>query len=312
MQRWLITGATGLLGSNLGVTLGSDPGTTVIAVARSLPSSIPAEALSVDIRDPAQIDRLVAATAADVVVNCAAMASHEACESRPEEASRVNALAARELAAQAAVEGVPFVQISTDAVFEGSVGGMFSERDTPVAHSQYARSKLLGEQLVLEANPEALVMRVNFYGWSPTGTRSLAEFFLNRLAAGRTVTGFTDVRVSSLYVGYLARTLIDLVRRGTGGLMHVVSSEATSKFDLGRQLAATFHLDPNLVIPARSRDILSVPRGQDLSLDTRRVATLLGQSMPGQEDGARQMLRDRVSTRERVRLWGHTAEGGVQ
>ncbi len=31
-------------------------------------------------------------------------------------------------------------------------------------------------------NPQAIIARVNFYGWSIVGHRSLSEFFLNHLS----------------------------------------------------------------------------------------------------------------------------------
>jgi dTDP-4-dehydrorhamnose reductase len=72
---------------------------------------------------------------------------------------------------------IKLVHISTDAVFDGTKSGKYSETDTPHPLSVYAQSKLAGEQAVRQIDQDALVLRVNFYGFSSSGQRSLAEFF---------------------------------------------------------------------------------------------------------------------------------------
>jgi dTDP-4-dehydrorhamnose reductase len=57
----------------------------------------------------------------------------------------------------------------------------------------YSRTKLESERVVAEADPSAIVARVNLYGWSLVGNHSLAEFFFNNLSQAKSVMGFTDV-----------------------------------------------------------------------------------------------------------------------
>ena len=45
----------------------------------------------------------------------------------------------------------------------------------PTRSTSMRRTKLEGERAVASANPDALIARVNFYGWSWQGQRSLAE-----------------------------------------------------------------------------------------------------------------------------------------
>ena len=54
--------------------------------------------------------------------------------------------------------------------------GDYTEEDSPNPLSVYARTKLEGEQAVTSENPKAIIARVNFYGFSLSGKRSLAEF----------------------------------------------------------------------------------------------------------------------------------------
>jgi dTDP-4-dehydrorhamnose reductase len=256
----------------------------VIGVARTAPGGAPVPFHARDLSRPEDRAGLVDAVGPDVVLHTAAVSSIEACERDPELAEELNVRAAADLAAQAASAGSRFVHISTDAVFDGARGG-YAEDDEPSPTTAYGRTKLAGERAVLEANPDAIVARVNFYGWSPSGRRSLAEFFHGNLAAGTAVNGFEDVVVSTLEVSLLVEAIEALVAVRASGLIHVVSGEPISKFTFGRRVATTFGFDPELVRPARSTDHLEIKRGSRLDLSTARMAALLGAPAPGQQEG---------------------------
>lgn len=278
-MSWLVTGVTGLLGANAASSL-TDAGMRVVGVARSAPAAAGVEVMPVDLASATARDGLVDRAGCDVVLHTAAVSSIEACERDPEAARELNTVAAADLAAQAARSGAAFVHISTDAVFDGDRGG-YREDDPVSPLSVYGRTKADAEQAVLDANPAALVARVNFYGWSPTGRRSLLEFFARALSEGRSVHGFTDVRVSTLYVADLVDALVAAVDRGAGGLLHVAASESITKFDFGRRVAAEFGWDPALVLEGSSADVLEHRRGSDLSLDVSRFESVVG-ALPAQ------------------------------
>ena len=125
-----------------------------------------------------------------------------------------------------------------------------------------------GEQLAL-ANPHALVVRTNFFGWSPTGERSILEFFVNELGAGHAVRGFTDFTVTSAYAPALCGYLDRLVELRATGVLHVTSPDALTKYAFGVAVAEEFGLDPSLITPTTAD--VAPPRNRDLSLDVSRA-----------------------------------------
>lgn len=279
-STWLVTGASGFLGSNLGAFL--EGRVHRVGVARSA-TSLPMfdESVQGELEDPASLIAAIHRLRPDVIVNTAAMASHEACERAPELARRINAVAAGSLSSAARTVGARFVQISTDAVFDGSKG-QYTEEDTPNPFSAYGRTKLEGEALVL-ANSDALVVRTNFFGWSPSGRRSILEFFVNELSAGHEVRGFTDFVVTSGYVQVLCDALWRLVGAQSSGTLHVTSSDALSKFEFGVAVADAFGLRSDLITPVESD--VQPPRNRDISLDVSKAEALLGSALPSQCDG---------------------------
>jgi dTDP-4-dehydrorhamnose reductase len=295
MANWLVTGGTGLLGANAVAELSSSD--SVVAVARSVPAA--AGWRRADLSDPRQRLDLVGAVQADVVLHAAAISSIEASERDASLARELNVTASGDLAAQAARAGSAFVYISTDAVFDGSRGD-YVEDDDPSPTSVYGKTKLDGEAAVLDAHPGALVARVNFYGWSPSGRRSLAEFFHSKLAAGQDPLGFDDITVSTLYVGALVDSIRALVRAGASGIVNVVSSEPTTKYQFGRRLATTFGFDPDRVVRTSSAEHLAIQRGTRLDLSAAKMEAMLGARSPDQQDGMNRLMSDEASGRRQL------------
>jgi dTDP-4-dehydrorhamnose reductase len=208
------------------------------------------------------------------------------CESDPDTARLLNSDLPGELADACAKRSIQMVHISTDAVFDGTKDGIYFETDTPNPLGVYARTKLLGEEKVLSANPDAVVARVNFFGWSLTGTRSLPEFFINNLSAGQKVNGFTDVYFCPLFVGDLAEALLKILNKELSGIYHVVGSEALSKYDFGLSIARKFGYDETLVIPKSVEESgLKARRSHNLRLSVHKLSTALGEPIPGLSTG---------------------------
>ncbi len=281
MTKLLVTGASGLLGLNLALTA-VEQGYQVTGWSgnRAL-QGVPFAAEQVDLDNLEAIPARLQSAAPDLLVHCAALADIDQAEREPNLAHRINAVVPGVLAENAARLGIKMIHISTDAVFDGERGD-YRETDTPNPKNVYAQTKLAGEQLVAQANPDAIIARVNFYGWSASGNRSLAEFFYNHLIAQQTVNGFTDVYFTPLYVGHLAQTLLQMGQADLNGLYHVFGAESISKYVFGVSLARQFELDESLVSPISVEESgLTALRSPNLSMNTEKLHNALGISPVG-------------------------------
>lgn len=282
-MRLLVTGVSGLLGVNLAV-MAAGP-YDVIGVMRGERAALvdgraPFEVITADLTLNGQVERVLDLARPDVIIHCAALTQVDSCEQAPEQAWRINTWLPGVLAAAAAQRGVQLLHISTDAVFDG-LRGEYTEEDTPHPINVYARTKLEGEQAVAAANPNAIIARVNFFGWSWQGHRSLAEFFYHNLAAGRPVTGFADVIFCPLLVNDMVEVLLRMLDRRLHGLYHVVSAESLSKYEFARLLARQFGFDERLISPASYRSAgLKAPRSPRLTLRSDKLSAALGETMP--------------------------------
>jgi dTDP-4-dehydrorhamnose reductase len=284
MKRLLVTGASGLLGINLALRESAHRDVTGITNSHSL-DGVPFRVQSVDLSALGTIDRMLDENRPEAVIHCAAMADIDTCEKQPEKAVQINSTMPGILAKACRARDIRLVHLSTDAVFDGERGG-YLETDTPHPLSVYAQTKLAGEQAVLDAYPQAVVARVNFYGWSLTGKRSLAEFFYNNLSEGKQVNGFTDVEFCPLFVNHLADLLVRLAEGPYSGLFHVVSSVSLSKYEFGCRIAEAFGLDNNLIKPISvMHGGLSARRSPKLTLNTDKLKETLQMVLPDVEEG---------------------------
>lgn len=290
-MTWLVTGASGLLGSNAGVCL---PHTIGVTRSGQVGPGF-SRGIAGDLTDASAVALEVRKLRPVVVLHAAAIASHEACAMDPELARLVNVEATGVLAEAAAEVGAAFVYVSTDAVFDGYRGN-YAEHDDPGPFSVYGETKLDGERCAQERHPSPLIARVNFFGWSPSGRRSILEFFVHELRSGNRVRGYSDIRVTSMYVRDLITSLEGLVARRVTGVVHLASQDALTKAAFGRLVAAEFGLDPSLIHDVTAGGSRSgFGRALDLSLDTTLAASLLG-AMPTQASGIAKSRRDEPGT----------------
>ena len=278
-MRLLITGASGLLGINLAMEAMREH--DVIGVDRGKLKSAPFRVFPIDFLQTNEIHSLLDSTNPDWLINCAALANLDKCEEDPTQAERLNTDFPAELAAACSGRNIKFVHISTDSVFDGTKESMYSEEDEPSPPGVYSQTKLEGERAVAQVNPQAIIARVNFYGWSLGGRRSLGEFFVKNLSEEYNVNGFTDVIFCPMWVNHLSLILLKMLEKNLQGLYHVVGPQAMSKYQFGVEVAKRFGLRENLISPQSvERSSLTARRSHNLWLSVHKLSTDLGHELP--------------------------------
>ena len=299
-DRWLVTGAAGLLGSNAGIFL-ADRAEAIGLTRKPNTSTTFRDTVSVDLRDADAAAQLLRDVNPDVVLHCAATAGHETCAADPEQAHQVNVITTQKLSQTAADLGARFILISTDAVFPGDKGN-YRESDVTSPFSVYGETKLAGEEHVLASGASNLVVRTNFFGWTRPGNISILEFFVNALRSGNEVQGYPDFIVSSMYVQDLLDAIWRLHQTSAEGLVNIASADAVSKYEFGRTIARTFGLDEALIQRSTAAGGSGVTsRVRDISLNTDLLAEYLGQTPPTQAEGIERAAREEAAIKNLYR-----------
>jgi dTDP-4-dehydrorhamnose reductase len=283
----IVTGASGLLGASV-VLQAQSLGLEVVGLYHSHPLEVPGAVMRpVNLIDFAATRALLTGLMPEAIIHCAAATNLDWCETHSEETEEMNVGVSALLAEIGHDLNARIIYISTDSVFDGRQGN-YSESDQPAPLNVYARSKLAGEQAVMQRQPSVLIVRVNIYGWNAQDKLSLAEWFLRELREKEEVPGFADVTYCPMLANDLADVLLQMLDCQLSGLYHVTGSEKISKYDFGRCVATTFGLDPEKVVPTRSTEAkLKARRPLNTSLNTEKVCRALGIEMPGVEAGLR-------------------------
>lgn len=287
-MRVLVTGASGLLGINLAVETAKQYEVIGVINTQTL-SRTPFQLLTAELLAKDAFAEILDKVQPDWVIHCAALANLDECEDDPAFAELMNAILPGEIA-RVCYNKTRLLHISTDAVFDGSRIGV-TEDDEPNPLSVYGRTKLSGEWAVMEANPDAIIARVNLFGWSLKGKRSLAEWFFYNMQAGKAVKGFTDVCFKPMLANHLTQVLLDLLEANQSGIYHVVGANCISKYDFGLAIAQECNLDESLISPVSVIDFgLKAARANNLCLNTNKVEKVLHRSLPEFSTGVKQFF----------------------
>ena len=279
MTRILVTGVSGLLGINLAHE--TMRAYDIVGVDRGKLVNAPFKIWKADLLDPGAVDAILNSMRPNWLINCAALADLEACENTPYLARALNTDLPAQMAKACRSRDISFAHISTDAVFDGEKDGFYTEGDSPNPLGVYSQTKLDGERAVLNENKNAIVARVNFYGWSLSGKRSLAEFFHHNLTNNKSMSGFTDVIFCPMFVNHTARILIKMLEKNLSGLYHLVGTQAMSKYQFGVEIARKFSLQEGEISPKSIlASSLTARRAHNLALSTHKLSTDLGETLP--------------------------------
>lgn len=269
MAKVWVTGAAGLIGGEIVRTAGRwSPEDEVIALTRK----------EVDLTDMTSIEQRFHADEPDVVIHCAAASRPVDCERDPETARLVNVAATRCLADLMADRCL--VYLSTDLVLDGAKGN-YTEEDPPHPLHAYGRTKLAGEAAVRRHDSHVVVRTALNFGVSQSGDRAFNEQMRAALAAGKDFTLFDDEYRCPLATEVTARAIWELARLRVGGLYLLGGAERVSRWQIGEALYARWGKLPGSIRPGSLRDYKGPPRAADLSMNCRKVQSLLSFPLPG-------------------------------
>lgn len=247
----LIIGAAGQVGGALADVLGP----RAIGTFRQTPvaGGIAFDLESLEER-PGLANRLIEQACPRVALIAAGFTNVEACEGDPRRAICINAQAPGHVARAVHRAGGRSVYFSTEYVFDGA-SGPYEEAETPRPLSVYGQSKLLGEQLVAEADPNALIIRTTVvYGPERLG-KNFACQLRRRLGEGLPMRVARDQVSTPTYNRDLAAATLRLIETNARGVFHVAGEELLDRAAFATRLARACGLDERLIEPVSTASL---------------------------------------------------------
>jgi dTDP-4-dehydrorhamnose reductase len=273
-RRLLVTGAGGLVGGRLAAVLSTTH--HVVAGVRHNPAPEDLPQVPFDLQRPASFSAALDHARPEAVIHSAALPDVDRCEREPALAWTCNVDAPATLARLCHARGTRLVLLSTDLVFAGDRAHV-SEDDEARPILAYGRSKLAGEEAVLEEHPDAAVVRVALVCGRGHGSRATAsESIAWSLRAGRPVRLFTDQVRTPVDPDSVADAIARILAGGHAGRFHLGGPERLTRYELGLRVAAVLGLPASGLEPVRQADLGLLPRPADVSLDHARAREVLG------------------------------------
>jgi dTDP-4-dehydrorhamnose reductase len=220
MNRWLLTGGSGMVATDLRDALESR-GEEVSALSKA----------DLDITDARAVAEAVAKFAPTVIVNCAAYTKVDAAEENENVANAINGSAVEHLG-KAAGDAL-LVQLSTDFVFDGTSRAPYDINDATSPLSAYGRSKLIGEHTVRVARRH-LILRTSWL-FGKNGP-NFVEAIRRQIVKGNPLRVVDDQRGRPTYTPHLAEAIIRLVACGATGIVHYADAPECTWYDFARAI----------------------------------------------------------------------------
>ncbi|MHC4060136.1 MAG: dTDP-4-dehydrorhamnose reductase [Planctomycetota bacterium] len=258
-ERVVILGGRGMLGSDLACACRQSYSTSVF----DLPDF--------DITNYKQLQQAV--KDASIVLNCAAYTNVDGAESETEMAYRVNAEAVGRLGALAKRAGAWVLHISTDFVFDGKAETPYVETDPSNPINAYGKSKLVGEQLLVESGCRHCIMRTEWtYGLH--GDNFVTKL-IRRAEASKELNVVDDQIGSPTATTEVAQTICELLPGKPEGIFHFASDGYVSRYEMAKFVFDRISMDVN-ILPCKSSDyVTAAERPLSSRFDCTKIKALL-------------------------------------
>ena len=272
--RYLIIGASGLVGGHLYSTLG--PGNAVATCHRKpVAGAVAFDAVEMRLADTV-LKQHRGFTHAFVFHGVTGI---DACARDPQGTARVNVASACAVIDDLVARGIVPVFASSDAVFDGT-RGMWTEDDPVNPVLTYGRHKVEVERYLAARSAPSLVVRLAKVVSSAPGAGGLVNEWLDQLERDDEIRCAADQIFSPADVGDVVRALIRLAEGRLTGVFHVCGPRPLSRLEFLRTVAdeaRRYRPVPARIVPCSIRDFnFAEPRPLDASMSPRKLYGALG------------------------------------
>jgi len=235
----------------------------------------------------------------DAIINCAAFTNVDGCEEQVDLAMRVNGEGPGLLAELAKELGAVLVHISTDFVFDGRKKSPYIEEDQPQSLSVYGKSKLAGEQQILQSDlQEYFIIRTSWlYG---AGGNNFVETIIRLAKEKPELKVVADQHGTPTWTKDLAQAIFALLRTQEYGIYHYSNEGECSWFEFASEIVALVRTNLNvkvdrlLPIPSESYPLPAErPKYSVMSKD--KIKQVTGLTIPVWQKSLKTYLRQRNS-----------------
>ena len=281
-KKLFVIGVGGLTGSKL-VEIGKDDFEIFGSYNYRDPKSSIVKNVNLDITNSSKIRDILEKIKPDIVINTAGINNVDYCEKYPDEATKINIQAVKEICQITKENGIKFVQLSSDSVFDGTEQLPYEETDYPKPINYYGKTKIQSEKIVLE-NPINVVVRASvLYGYlsdnlaqiesSSKKSINFGQWLINKLILNEKVKIITDEYSSPIIVDDFARSILHIIKHEKSGLFHSAPKLQITRYDFSIKIAKALGLSVELIEPVSNKELgRDVNTGSNKCLNSKKLS----------------------------------------
>ena len=255
-MKILITGSNGMLGHDL------------IEVLQEDNILINTTSKTLDITDKNNVMDFIKNENPDIVINSAAYTNVDGCEENQDLAYAVNGEGVKNLALACKETGAALVHISTDYVFKGDSETPRVEDDELGPISIYGKSKLKGEEAILEILDKYFIIRTAWLYGRNGG--NFPKTMLELAKEHDSLTVVYDEVGTPPYTYALAKEISELIKTDYYGIYHITNSDSCSWFEFAKLIFEIANVDVK-VNPVTAKEFARpAPRPSYSVLDNKK------------------------------------------
>ena len=189
-----------------------------------------------NLEDPCAIEATIQTLKPQVVVNAAAYTAVDKAEHDYDKAYLINALAVAQIAKACKEVNALLVHYSTDYVFDGESETPYKEDDATGPINTYGKSKLLGEQLCMKEDADAIIIRTSWV-YSSFG-HNFVKTMMRLMNERNELNVVSDQIGSPTYAADLAKAILDIISSSEweSGIYHYSNEGKISWFEFAQAI----------------------------------------------------------------------------
>ena len=272
MKNILITGASGMLGSNLCISMNNKNFYITGSYFSNTPLKKDINFVSMDIRNGSICQEVIKKIHPDIVIHCAALTNMDLCEKNQKLAYEVNTIGTKNIL-ESINKDCHFIFISTDNVYNNGIR-FNKENSKNNITNIYGNSKLKAEELIQMSKIKNTILRTNFFGWHQGGLNAgLLHFIYDNLRQNKKINLFHDVYFTPISIPLLIKGLVKIINNEIIGIYNYGGNERISKHKFGIAVADVFQLDKKLInnISINEFNFLA-KRPKEMSMDSTKIS----------------------------------------
>ena len=283
----LITGSKGQLGTELSDIL------TKIDKIKAFETDID----TLDISNQSEIEKFIKSNSINLIVNCAAYTAVDKAENEQDKAFLINSKAATFLAIAAKNNNCNYISVSTDYVFNGKAHKPYTEANETNPVSVYGKSKLDGENKILNVLPESIIIRTSWlysiYGNNFVKTISKIAKQNNEIKVVSDQIGTpTNAKNLAEAISEIISTLKNNPNNSYGGIYHYSNEGVCSWYDFAKAIVGFNNLKTK-VIPVNSNQFPTIAKRPYYSvLDKKKIKDVFSIEIPHWQESLSETINE--------------------